>query len=166
MGLRTTIKLQIASLITPGGDYAGGISEDFPELDIAWASGTSSNQADVMWYDSRSLNAGADETHDLTSMANGPTGAAAAFAEVRAILIKWASTNDGNGRLGHGATNGWTPLVVDATDLLAISPGETLVKINPVDGKMPVAGGSKTIKVTNTGAAAATYQMLIIGVSA
>lgn len=172
MALRTTIKLLVSSIISPAGDYAGGIAEDFPELDIQWASGTSSNQADVMWYDSRTLTAGSSETHDLTSMTGGPTGAAAAFAEVRAIFIKWASANDGNGQLTQGATNGWTPLIgidsggVLASQFLPVSPGETFMKVNPVDGKMAVGSGSKTIKVTNSGAASATYQILIIGVGA
>jgi hypothetical protein len=165
---RTTITLAIA-----GGEEralgSGSTTANFPgnatlySHQIALTDGTGSNRAQKVGLASFGLTGGASVTFDLTAFA-GP------FGNVNFSLVKECIVDNGSAdatnviAVGDAASNPWTSPFTGTNPRVLCPPGASIRLSSPRVG-FAVAGGNKSVKVTNTGAGTnvATGNVLVIG---
>jgi hypothetical protein len=139
------------------------------EYDESLADGTSDNQADKVWHDSRTLAAAASDDLDLTSLANTIFGSTVtiSFAKFKAVLIVNTSTTTGDDlTVGGAASQEWTAWVAAAGDKVRVPANSCLLISNKKTGWTVTDGSSDTLRITNTGAGSITYKIAILGTSA
>lgn len=167
MSLTTTIRAAISAAYKGSADFAEP-KFDLPfHADIVLKSGTAANKADLMFSDQRSISASSNEELDLAGGLTDPLGNALTFAKIKAILIRAASGNGGNIVVGGAAANGFTGPFADATDKLNIPAGGAVLLAAPSAGWSVTGGTGDLLKIANDdGAAAGTYDIIVIGTSA
>jgi len=100
------------------------------------------------------------ETIDLQSF-NDEFGDATVLTQVHAAII--VNTGDTNNLLvGGAAATAWLGILNDASDVIKLPPGAWLMfGVDDADG-IPVAAGSKSLKIC-AAASTTTYQLLLLG---
>lgn len=134
---------------------------------IRLSSGTGADQADLIWSDTRTLNASATEDLDLAASLTGPLGTTLTFARVKAVIVSAASGNTNNVNVTRPASNG-VPLFLAAGDGIAVRPGGVIAAVAPDATAYAVtAGTGDLITFTNSaGSTSVTYSVVIVGASA
>jgi len=149
-------------------------SETIPQTvdgSVDFGSGTASGFADVVWTDARALAATTGETIDILSVDVAGIFGGQTFAKVKAVIVH----NTGSYTLVFGpdaAGNGWYGA---ASMFIAAPPAAPSSTINiPAGGVLlwacpaglaPGAGATDDIYIYNTGAAACTYEIGLLGSS-
>jgi len=130
--------------------------------------GTGANQADLIWHAQRTLAASTSEDLDLSGTLTDAFGAVVAFARVKAIIVSSAAANGALIQVGGAATNQFVNWVADASDMIQIRAGGFMMLAAPDATAYAVtAATGDLLTINNTdGAAAATYDIYIIGASA
>lgn len=161
MTQRTTIRDYLDVTTTEADDFGVEVRTLFPSLDVLWGSGTGSSQADKRYEDiGVTLTTASTRNLDLRSLTDH-RGAALSFVEVRGI---WVRCRDFALTFAKGAANGWTALGAAWT---ITPPAGTWMRIlNPTDAKLPTTATDKVIDISNASGSTATYDLLIVGVSA
>lgn len=168
MSLTSTVDLSIRATMIGSADLG---STRYTLADGDWtplslANGTGASQADLIWTDSRSLNASTTEDLDLSGSLMQPDGSAAIFATVKALLIE-ADSGNGSTISVFGDANGFVGPLSAAANTLTIPAGGRIALAAPVAGWAVTAGTGDIIQVANNdGSAAATYRICVIGTSA
>lgn len=135
-------------------------------LNTAFVDGVTDFKADRIWSDERTLSASASDSLDLAGGLTDSAGAAITFAKVRAIVVKAALANGADIVVGGAASNTFTGPFGGATHTVAVKPGGTLVLCAPKTGWTVTPSTGDILKILNgSGAAAATYQIAILGTS-
>lgn len=131
------------------------------QVDKSFANGTGANQAQHVWHDKRTLNAGASDNLDLTSLANAFGNLT--LSKVKAIFVNILTTTS-NYRLniGGASTNAWSAFVADATDKVVVGAGSPFLWVSLVDGGT-VDSTHKVLKIENPSAGAVQYEIWILG---
>jgi hypothetical protein len=137
---------------------------------LQWPSGTSDSQADMVWSDSRTVNAAANDDLELDNLTQvddaGATVRSVSFAVVKGIIIRNTSSADRIDIGGVGATafagSGDYPLQAD-DDVAQCSAGGTYVWIVPGGGA--VTNGATDILRISGITSNQTYDIWIIGES-
>ena len=167
MALTTKLTLQLVATLTDALD----LSTVRDPLDYTFrdslSSGTGADQADMLWHDTRTVNASSNEDLDLAgSLVNG-LGDTQTFVQLKGIVIAAAAGNTNNVRLTRPASTG-VPLFLAASDGIDIRPGGLFVWYDPGDGGVAVgAGSSDLINIANSSSGTSvTYSIIIIGASA
>lgn len=166
--LRTVITAKIDALYKNILDLSTPTDAHIRTNTVELSNGTGANSADLMFHDTRTVNASSSEDLDLAGvLANPLTGATMTFVELRAVQIKAASTNTNNVRVTRPASNG-VPLFLAAGDGIDIPPGGVFMWACPADGKVTVtAGTGDLLTVANSSSGTSvTYDVTIIGTSA
>lgn len=134
---------------------------------VSFSDGTTDGKADRLWSDKRSLAAAASESLDLAGGLTDPSGATITFVKVKAIFIRAAATNAADIVVGNAAANAFVGPFGAAAHTLAVKPGGSLVLVAPNGGWAVTAGTGDLLKILNSaGAAAADYEIVILGTSA
>ncbi len=131
-------------------------------------SGIVANQADVLWSDTRTLNASTTENIDLAGVLSSAFGSTITAAKLKFIIVTAASGNTNNVLVGGAAANA-LPLFADATDIVAVKPGGVFLLGTPIIGGQATvtAGTGDILKIANSGATTGvTYTIAIVGTSA
>lgn len=129
--------------------------------------GAASGLADLLFSDERTLSASATENLDLAGSLTSPLGATLTFVKVKAIMIVASSANTNNVQVGGAASNAFTGPFADATDILSIPPGGTLLLVHPTTGWTVTASTGDILKIANSGGTTGvTYKVIIIGATA
>jgi len=167
MSLTTTLKVQIQADQKGSNDLG---TPGFPlnnTKTTQLASGTGSNQADLLFTDQRTLAASATEDLDLAGSLTDALGATLNFVKVKAIMISAAAANTNNVEVTPGAANGFLGPFADASDQLDIPPGGRIYLEAPVSGWTVTAGTGDLLTITNSaGSTGVTYDVIIVGASA
>lgn len=161
-----TTRIAAAMEITLKGDAdLGRNSFDLEKFaDVVLSQGTGNNQADTVFADNRTLAGSATEDLDLAGGSlSDPVGVALTFATVKAILVRAGAGNGGNIVVGGDIND--APLFSDATDKIPVLPGGTFLWVAPSTGITITASTGDILQIENTDAAAATYDIIIIGTS-
>lgn len=137
----------------------------FP-AEIVIGSGTGSGQSDLAFWDNRSLSASASEDLDLAAGLNDAFGQSLTFVEVNGIYVKADADNSGNIIVGGASSNAFTGPFGAANDTVALAAGESFIITNMGTGWTVTAGTGDLLKVANSHASAAKYDIAIIGRSA
>lgn len=133
--------------------------------ELVVGSGTGAGQADLAFWDSRPLTASQSEDLDLAGGLTDAFGGTLTFVEVCGIWVKAAAANSGNIIVG-GGTNGFVGPFGNVNDTVALDAGETFLITNIGAGWPVTASTADILKIENSHASAATYEIAIIGRSA
>lgn len=130
------------------------------------ANGTGANQAQTVFSDQRTLAASTAEDLDLSGTLTDAFGATIAFTKVKAICVKAAAANTNDVEVGGQATNGFSTIFSDASDVVLVKPGGMFALIAPdANGYAVTAGTGDLLQITNGGAGTSvTYDVVIVGV--
>jgi hypothetical protein len=163
-GVNASINLHLSAKQVGAAAALGtaGILVDI-QKEIDFSAGTANvNQANVLFRDTRTLAASANENLDLAGVLADALGATIAAAEVVALYIAAAAGNTNDVQLTRPATNG-VPLFLAAGDGLALGPGDFMVRTYR-NGVTVTAATGDLINVANGGAGTGvTYDIVVIG---
>lgn len=125
--------------------------------------GTASvGQANILFSDTRTLAASANEDLDLAGALTDALGASIAAAEVVAIYIAAASGNTNNVNVTRPASNG-VPLFLAAGDGFGLTPGDFFLRTMR-NGVAVTAATGDLINIANSAAGTpVTYDIVIFG---
>ena len=127
----------------------------------SYTDGTSANQVQQSYAKTATL-AATSETLDLTNL-TGPLGTTVNFTKVRTLVIENKATTSGyNLKIGGAASNIFSSIVDNSSDIIILPPGGVLVLSSPVDG-YTVSGSVKNLKI-DSGANSVSYSIQIEGV--
>lgn len=169
MSLTGTLRSQITAEFTSSGigNATANVLEPSNYWDWTVANGTGANQADLVYRAQRTLSGSSSENLDLAGSLTDPFGTTLTFARVKFIFVKAASANGGNIIVGGAAANTFVGPFADATDKVQIpAGGHFQVGDAGATGWVVTAGTGDILKVENSDASSATYDIVIIGASA
>ena len=127
-------------------------------------SGTGGSQVDVIWHDQRTLGSSASEDLDLAGSLTSALGASV-FARVTVLLVRAAATNTVDLQVSRPA-NG-APFFAAEGDGLALPPGgQLLLSMGASSSAVAITAGTGDLLRVTAGAAASTYDVVVIGTSA
>lgn len=137
--------------------------EDYTQL---LASGTGANQASNLYHAQRTLVASASEDLDLAGTLTNAFGVTLTFTKVKALIIHAATGNTNDVQVGGGGVNSFVNWVADASDIVNVKPGGTLILVAPnAAGYAVTAGTGDLLHITNSaGTTSVTYDVIVIGV--
>lgn len=165
MTLNATIKSTVNFQQSASADIETGASQASTTHVLQFADGAGAGQANLQFTDRRTLNASANESLDLSGSLQSLLGSVS-FARVKYIEIRAAAANTTNLVVTRPASNG-VPFV-DAEEQIfpVIRPGGRASWGDPgATGIAVTASTGDLINIANDGAAAATYEIIIIGAS-
>jgi hypothetical protein len=165
--LKTILDLKVKAALSNPLDLVTGAAPLEYDYKKTLTNGTTANAADLVFSDTRTINASSNEDLDLAGALTSVYGSTLTFVEVRAIMIKAADGNTNNVRVTRPASNG-VPLFLAASDGIDVPPGGVFFWACPADGKVTVtAGTGDLINVANSSSGSSvTYDVIIVGVSA
>jgi len=165
MALATSFKLMISALETGTIDLASRRAHIDKVIAKAFTDGAGAGQANVLFSDTRTLAASANEDLDLSGSLLGLLGNTAAFARVKGIIIVAAAANTNNVVVQRPASNG-APFV-DAEEKLFpdVRPGGVAMWLDPgATGVALTASSADLINIANSSSGTSvTYDIYVIG---
>lgn len=162
-GVAASIDLNIRAKQTGTGD----LTTPSINLNIAksmeFSPGTAAvGQANILFSDTRTLAASANEDLDLAGALSDALGASIAAAEIVAIYIGAASGNTNNVNVTRPASNG-VPLFLAAGDGFGLTPGDFFLRTMR-NGVAVTAATGDLINIANSGAGTSvSYDVVIFG---
>ncbi len=152
------LKLQVAQAKDNGRVAA--------DVDLGVAALAIPGTADSVFDKKATLAASASVEHDLAGALESPLGDVVSFAKVYAIGVFAEAANTNNVVVGGAAANSFLGPFKDATDKVALTPGGSLLVINPA-GWTVTPGTADLLKIANSGAGTSvSYRLVVIGASA
>ena len=168
--LITSIDLTLQWSHTNTPDAGGPAIKDHNTfaLSDSLADGVVLDKADLLWHDVRILAAGTSEDIDISGGINDQFGTAVSFARIKGFLVRNQTVEAGCIlEVGGAASNEWYSWAGAAGDITKVGPDGVLYLWNPsAAGFAVTAGTADTLKINNSGSAAVTYQIVLIGASA
>lgn len=162
-GVNASIRLTIDGYLQGSNDLGSpkmtlsGINE---LLELSPGTGSTS-QADLLFSDTRTLAASANEDIDLAGSLSTAFGATITAAEVVLVYIKAAAGNTNNVRVTRPASNG-VPIFLAASDGLDVEPGDFFLR-KSTRGIGVTAGTVDLINIANSSSGSTvTYDILVI----
>jgi hypothetical protein len=173
MALTTNVRAGIAARQTPTTalDLAPAASVPHSkDVALAFATGTAAGQADLIFSDTRTLAASANEDLDLAGGLTGAFGTSLTFVKVKVIFVAAAAGNTNNVIVGGAPANAFVNWVSDATDKVVVKPGGFLmlsVGTGDLAGYGVTAGTGDLLRIANSGGTTSvTYDIVVFGTSA
>ena len=164
-GVTGEINLSIKAALTGTNDLGSPKLALDPISEVMQiAPGTAAvNEANILFSDTRTLSASANEDIDLAGVLANAFGATITAAEIVAIYVKAASANTNNVNVTRAASNGFVGPFLAAGDGFGVKPGE-YVLLTSQTGWAVTAGTGDLINVANSGGTTGvTYNIVIIG---
>ncbi|MFD0885758.1 hypothetical protein ACFQ08_14500 [Streptosporangium algeriense] len=126
------------------------------------ADGAGAGQANRLWSDTRTVAGSATDSLDLAGSLTDPFGQALTFARIKGLIVAARTTNTTDVRITRPASNA-VPLL-SAAGYIPVTPGGVFVWFDPsAAGVVVTAGTGDLLDMVNSGATAATYDVVIIG---
>lgn len=121
------------------------------------------NKANILFADTRTLAASANENIDLTGALTDAFGATIASAEIVAIYIAAAASNANSVQVTRPASNGFVGPFMAAGDGIAIKSGEWQAFVSQSGWAVTAATGD-LLNIANSGAGTSvSYDIVIVG---
>jgi len=135
------------------------------KLEDDLANGTAVNQANLVWYDTRTL-AATSEQIDFAGVEREAFADLATFTKIKTLLIRNKQTTTGlTLTIGGGTTNPISTIfgatATNSTEV--IGPDGWALKHNPVDGFAVTAGSADTLKL-DSGTNTVVFDIIVIGI--
>lgn len=176
MALSTVIDLNITATKTKARDM--GVTAQDPlafAKRIALLTGTGAGQADLAWYDERTINASSSEDLDIVGSLADAFGDTFSPARIKAIAVlaepydSSATRNTNNVVVGGASATQWAALLGTA-GTVTLRPGALFIACAgaaDATGYVCAAGSTDLLKVANSSSGSSvTYQIAVIGASA
>lgn len=165
--LGTELSVRLAATLTNPLDLSTPTDPLVKAIKLIMTSGTSTDQADRIFHDQRTLTASGTEDLDLAGSLTGPLGSTVTFARIKLLLVTAAAANTNNVQLTRPASNG-VPLFLAASDGIPVLPGGGFLWWAPnAAGVAVTASTGDLLTFTNSaGSTSVTYDVVIIGASA
>lgn len=141
------------------------------QLNESWsdslANGTGASQADIIWWDTRTVGAGANDDLDLNGTLIDAFGNTVDLLHVKGIFISSTATVAADTlSLGAEGVAEWVSWVGGAGDKLVVGAGGVFLLTSPITGYVMVGAASDTLRIHNdSGANAVTYTIIVWGTS-
>jgi hypothetical protein len=130
------------------------------------SAGTGAGKGDKLYFATRTLAASASENLDLAGVLADPLGATLTFGHVKAIMIVASAANTNNVNVGGHASAAFVGPFADATDILSIPPGGSVLLVHPGAGWAVTATTADMVKVANSSSGTGvSYSVLLAGTS-
>lgn len=128
------------------------------------ANGTSSDQANMIWTDNRSVSASSSEDLDLYGGLTNAFGDTINFSAIKGIFIFADSANVNNLIIG-GDSNALVNYVGNANDVINVKPGGMFAVYDPSAGGYGVTNSTgDVLQVANSSSGSSVvYDIIIIG---
>lgn len=134
--------------------------------EISIGNGTGNGQANLAWWDNRSIAGSSSEDLDLAGGLTDAFGQALTFTKVKGIYVKAAAANVGNIVIGGKPSTGFfAGLFGDITDKIKVAPGQSFLITNMNAGWTVTAATADILLMANDAAGTALYDIAIIGLS-
>jgi len=168
MALTTTVDISIATKHTKPLDLNTTPVSELPFTErIKLATGTGAGKADRVWFDSRTVNASTNDDLDLVGSLLDAFGDT--FSPVRLKVLALRNTSPSQVlTVGAAAADPWEAFL-GATGTMIIRPGATVILVaGEADATAYVCAAADTdkLRVANGAGGSATYDIVLIGVSA
>lgn len=170
MALTTDVSLAVIANLTKAIDLTGPLEYplDYP-VRVQLTSGTAAGQADVMFTDTRTINASSSEDLDLVGALTDAFGTTFSPARVKALVVKAAAGNTNNVVVGGASATQWAALL-GTTGTVTLRPGAFFAAVAGVadaTGYVCAAGSTDLLKIANSSSGSSvTYDIVVIGASA
>lgn len=130
-----------------------------------FTNGTGDDQANEAFSDTRTLSASGTEDLDLSGGLTDAFGNALAFTKIKTLIVTAAAANTNDVLVGGAASNQLATFFGDATDVVKVKPGGTLMLSAPESaGYAVTASTGDLLKVANSaGGTSVTYTIIVIG---
>ena len=170
--LSSELSVSLAWVLEEARPFSSVIDASRLEYVRGLPDGTGSGQADVLWYDERTVAAGANDDLDLTALSGTLYGntVVMAFARIKALLLINTETGapatlmiGGAGAAGNAFS---APFGGDPDAKIELPYDSALMLSNKIDGWTVADASSDVLRVANPGMAAVTYRVAIVGTSA
>jgi hypothetical protein len=160
-----SVKVGVTGTLTNSIDIGSVAQSINYSQNYSLANGTSANQANMVWLDTRTLTASSTEDLDLAGGLSDAFGNTVTFTRIKAIIISASSANTNNVVVGGDGTAAFVNWVSDATDKLVVRPGGTLCLVSPDSTAYAVTATTADIlQVANSaGSTSVTYDIVLIG---
>lgn len=121
------------------------------------------NKANLLFSDTRTLAASANENIDLAGTLADAFGATITAAEIVAIFIAAKAANTNNVNVTRPASNGFVGPFLAASDGVAIKPGEYALFVSQ-SGWAVTAGTGDLLNIANSaGSTGVDYDIIVVG---
>ncbi len=134
----------------------------------SFADGTAADQADILWYDERTVAIAANDDLDLTALTRTVFGSVLTvnFAKIKSLLIVNTQAAAGEDlTIGAAASNAWTGLFGGSAHTLDVPADSSALLINRNTGWSVVDSSSDVLRIANSGTADITYRIALVGTS-
>jgi len=163
--LATTITVNIGATFTNSLDLASPVGTLAHRFSDSLANGTSANQSDLIFWDTRSL-AATSENLDLAGSLTDAFGNTLTFADITCLYIENNNTTAGQDLLVGGAASAqFVNWVADASDIVKVRANGILLLWAPMDGYAVTATTADLLKI-DAGANTVSYDIILVGTSA
>ena len=166
MSVTGTVESRITARVTRASDV-GSVEQSIAFSDrLSLSAGTGSAQADLAFTDTRTIAASSNDDLDLAGGVSDAFGNTLTFVDIKAIHIKASAANTNNVVVG-GGTNAFLGFFGDASDKIALAPGQFMTITAPAGGGAVTAGTGDILRVANSGSGSGVdYTITIFGASA
>jgi hypothetical protein len=170
MALTTTLTTQVVADLTTARDLVSSTAPLNYRNRVTLASGTGAGQADLIFSDTRTINASSNDDLDLAGSLTDALGTTLTFVKIKALVVVAAAGNANNVLVGGDATNTFLTYVVTEGDAIVLRPGAGLALFAGVadaTGYAVTAGTGDLLRISNSaGGTSVTYDIVIVGTSA
>ena len=126
-------------------------------------SGTGTDQADLVWSDTRSVTSGTPDDLDLRGVLASALNSGINFVKITGILIRNKSTTSGQFlTVGNGANPAFTNLFGAGAHTVTAQPGGAFAWYSPIDPMTTVAATGDILRVA-AATGTVSYEIVIIG---
>lgn len=131
------------------------------------ANGTGASQADIIWWDTRSVGAGANDDLDFNGTLTDAFGNTVDLLHVKGLFISSAATVAADTlSLGAEGAAEWVSWVGAAGDKIVVGAGGVFLLTSPITGYVMVGAASDKLRIHNdSGANAVEYTIVVWGTS-
>ena len=164
--LAATIAISLAASYSNSLDIGSVNYQPNFNSNFVFNDGIGANQAKILFTDTRTLAASANESLDLAGVLLDAFGNTIIFDRIKAIIVTADPTNTNNVLFGGAATAQAAPWFGTVTDTLVVRPGGCIALIAPdAVGYDVTATTADLIKIANSGAGTGVnYTIVIVGV--
>jgi hypothetical protein len=165
MSVQLDVVVNIVGQVAGSNDLSSPVAPFNGKNALGFAPGTGAGQASKVFSDRRTVNASSNDDLDLAGSLVDPFGAACVFTGIKAIYVKAAAANVNDVVVGGHDTAAFLGPFADASDKVAMKPGEVLLITNrSANGWAVTATTADILRIANGGSGTSvTYDIILIG---
>lgn len=163
-GVRGEIALRIDLTQSGTGDIGTPKMRATADKILSLVEGTdATNKANILFADTRTIAASANENIDLSGALSDAFGASIVAAEIVAIYIAAKAANANNVNVTRPASNGFIGPFLAASDGVSIKPGEYALFVSQSGWAVTAATGDLLNVANSAGGTGVDYDIIVVG---